>query len=107
MGLAIGAILAGRLARWAIYLQAYEFEIVHRKGSKHTNADALSRPVLAIEGVQERDDEDVSPKNLDPYEDERLLYFTENRRHQPVNSNDRNGLRFTTLKKRLAEKYKV
>lgn len=35
-----------RLARWAIYLQAYDFEIVHRKGKAHANADALNRPVL-------------------------------------------------------------
>ena len=27
-----------RLARWAIYLQAYTFEIIHRKGNVHMNA---------------------------------------------------------------------
>ena len=37
-----------RLARWAIYLQEYEFEIIHRKGSAHTNVDTLSRPVLMV-----------------------------------------------------------
>ena len=35
----------GRLARWSIYLQAYDFEILHRAGKLHCNADALSRPV--------------------------------------------------------------
>ena len=39
---------AARLARWAIYLQAYEFEIMHRKGVIHTNADTLSRPVNIV-----------------------------------------------------------
>ena len=39
----------GRLARWAIYLQIYDFEIIHRKGKSHQNVDALSRPVLAVE----------------------------------------------------------
>ena len=33
----------GQLARWLEQLQELEFEIVHRKGSRHNNADALSR----------------------------------------------------------------
>ena len=36
----------GRLARWSIYLQAFSFTIIHRKGLKHSNVDALSRPIL-------------------------------------------------------------
>ena len=32
----------GQLARWLEQLQELDFEIVHRKGRKHTNADALS-----------------------------------------------------------------
>ncbi len=36
----------GRLARWAIFLQAFDFIIVHRKGKKHYVADAISRPPL-------------------------------------------------------------
>ena len=41
----------GRLARWALVLQQYDFEIVHRAGKNNGNADALSRrqyqPTLA------------------------------------------------------------
>ena len=38
-----------RLSRWAIKFQAYNFEIENRPGSKHINADSLSRlPVVAI-----------------------------------------------------------
>ena len=33
----------GRLARWALQLQQYDFEIIHRAGTANGNADALSR----------------------------------------------------------------
>ena len=67
----------GRLARWAIYLQAYEFEIVHRRGVIHSNADALSRPVLILTRAMKQIDQedDITTKNLDPYDDETLLYY--------------------------------
>lgn len=35
--------LEGQLARWLERLQQYEFEIIHRKGQLHQNADGLSR----------------------------------------------------------------
>ena len=34
----------GRLARWLISIQQYNFKIVHRRGVLNTDADALSRP---------------------------------------------------------------
>jgi hypothetical protein len=33
----------GRLARWVMKLQAYDFKIIHRAGKKHSNVDSLSR----------------------------------------------------------------
>ena len=33
----------GMLARWLTKLERYNYTFVHRKGSQHTNADALSR----------------------------------------------------------------
>ncbi|KAH8303901.1 hypothetical protein KR044_006968 [Drosophila immigrans] len=42
--------LSGRLARWAIKLQGFEFTIQHRKGSENVVADTLSR---LNEGVSE------------------------------------------------------
>ena len=39
----------GRLARWAIELQAYDFKVIHRPGSKMQGPDALSRnPVVDL-----------------------------------------------------------
>ncbi|XP_071650022.1 uncharacterized protein [Temnothorax longispinosus] len=35
--------LEGQLARWMERLQQYEFEVIHRKGESHKNADGLSR----------------------------------------------------------------
>ena len=40
--------LSGRLARWSLQLQAFDFEIVHCKGSDNVVADTLSRYVESI-----------------------------------------------------------
>ncbi len=73
----------GRLARWAIYLQMYNFTIVHRKGLNHGNVDALSRPVPInkLSFVKKSDTEEISSKYLDPQEDEALLHYVKNTCH--------------------------
>ena len=38
--------LTGKLARWALILQEYEFEVIHRPGVTHQNADTMSRRPL-------------------------------------------------------------
>ena len=35
--------LTGKLARWSLLLQEYDFTVEHRKGVGNTNADCLSR----------------------------------------------------------------
>ena len=73
----------GRVARWAIYLQAFDFEIVHRKGLVHSNVDTLSRPVLANNITVEVENQDISTKYLDIFEHEALLNFVEKGKHLP------------------------
>lgn len=40
---------SGRLARWSVRLQQYDFTIIHRKGKDHVVPDALSRSVPVID----------------------------------------------------------
>ena len=40
--------LTGRLARWSLRLQAYDFDIQYRKGIENVVADTLSRSVEEI-----------------------------------------------------------
>ena len=72
-----------RLARWAIYLQTYQFEIIHRKGKIHSNVDALSRPVLAVAVNPSSEDSDESSKSLDPWDDELLLHYLSHAKFLP------------------------
>nr|XP_023025486.1 uncharacterized protein LOC111513503 [Leptinotarsa decemlineata] len=42
----------GRIARWAVRLQQYDFEIIHRKGKEHVVPDALSRSVPCVDAME-------------------------------------------------------
>ena len=66
-----------RLARWAIYLQSYNFNIVDRPGIQHINADAMSRinNIEISNIIQNEKNIDHSQKALDVWEDSTLLYF--------------------------------
>lgn len=48
---------SGRLARWALRMQGYNFSILHRKGKSHNVPDALSRAFVSYI--------DVTPENCD------------------------------------------
>ena len=80
--------LNGRLARWSIYLQSYTFIVTHRAGRLHGNADALSRMVNSVDVVDlvnrqalNGDFDDTSLKTLDAWENDKLLFFLEHKRH--------------------------
>ena len=81
----LGETGSGRLVRWALYLQAFDYQIRHRPGTLHANVDALSRieeVVYAVRTTEVLSEEEVvSSKGLDPWEDEALLYYLKHRRH--------------------------
>jgi len=60
----------GQMARWSVFLQAYDMRIEHRPGHKHGNADAMSR---CMEGCRDVDQLDFVPgtvKTLDELRDD-------------------------------------
>ena len=73
----------GRLARWSIYLQAYTFDIVHRKGLLHSNADTLSRPPRTESlNIAMLNYVNVMAVKIDPLEDEPLMFYLENGKYK-------------------------
>ena len=74
--------LTGTFSRMATLIQEFDINFIHRAGSKHGDADALSRPVMINNIVAE--DEDIVPALLrddDPYENAPLVHFLKFGRH--------------------------
>ena len=70
----------GRLARWATALQAYDMDIIHRKGSLHKVPDALSRSLDAGEHIAALD---TTPNTFDTWYMEKLNKVRENPANYP------------------------
>jgi hypothetical protein len=86
----------GKLLRWVLFLQSMQFEVKHRAGKKHQNADALSRSVCVIEEIEINE-----ANNIDPTEDQVLIEFLKNNRFDLGISNQKKK---QILK--IADKYK-
>ena len=71
----------GRLARWNIYLQASDYNIIHRRGILHSNVDALSRPVNNIEIEEVASDDDEDAVQYEPFENMPLMHYLKFGRH--------------------------
>ena len=48
----------GQVARWLEKLQEFDFEVTHRRGLRHVNADALSRLPCTQCGISEEGEND-------------------------------------------------
>ena len=82
-----------RLVRYMIFLQAFDFDIVYRKGSENKVADFLSRPtrinweeksqkILSLQTMEEiNEDEEISSRKLDAWDDESLIHYLTYGRH--------------------------
>ena len=69
-----------RLARWAIYIQEYDFEIVHRAGRFLTNADATSRIPIQINSITRNNNQSSQSdfkEKIDPWHNIILLSFVQ------------------------------
>ena len=67
-----------KLMRWAIKLQGYDFEIIHRPGKNHANVDALSRLAVAKDRVK-----GIGANNFDPTEIMSVINIAEGQRTDP------------------------
>jgi len=74
-----------QLARWLVFIEQFDFDVLHRPGSRHGNVDRLSRkPVEAVEadgivrggcGDAASDEPDESPGVLDDSAGEHPIYI--------------------------------
>jgi hypothetical protein len=91
----------GRLARWAVYLQEFQFNIKYKKGTVHGNADAVSRPVLLVRTRNAVNEEPVN-KVSEPYDNEALIHYLRFLKHR--NGSSKNQIKMI---ENLAKKYSL
>lgn len=65
----------GRLARWSVRLQQFDFTILHRKGKYNVVPDALSRNPIDVSAI---DQPKLDEFGEDPFNKRMLKNITEN-----------------------------
>ena len=50
-----------QLARWLVFIEKYDYEVVHRKARRHGNADGLSRRLVGESAVPVENEKDERP----------------------------------------------
>jgi len=58
----LSPMASSRMARWQMLLSSYQYDIIHKAGKQHGNADGLSR--LPLQSEERDDQEDVAQINL-------------------------------------------
>ena len=56
----------GRLGRWAVFLQGYQYEVAYKSGKNHGNADAMSRRTYDEASNTKSQDSDSDDLPIDP-----------------------------------------
>lgn len=56
----------GRLGRWAVFLQGYQYEVVYKSGKNHGNADAMSCRNYVEGSTTKSQDSDADDLPIDP-----------------------------------------
>lgn len=87
--------LTGRLARWSLQLQAFDFQIMHRKGSENIVADMLSRlPEVNVDEINLEDLLDFETNEFESEEYLELIQQIQSNQQQLPDLKVNNGLVF-------------
>jgi len=62
-----------QLARWLTFIEQFDYEIEHRPGAKHGNADGLSRRVMQGVRTMKKKEDSATPMSCDKTLAERQL----------------------------------
>ena len=102
-------LIQGRLMRWMLFLQEYDFKIFHKPGKYHHGADFLSR---SAEGDHEQSIRDEPPdaelfltclENEDPKWLDIRIFLTTGRVPEGLNTSERKAFILKTLKFTMIE----